>query len=286
MVTLADYHSYAADGWHLRALPNYWSSALQNQVLIVVRAQVAARHPQTVPLSSEIDGATEQFFLKIFHRRHVSALVKDQLRHSRAQCFWRQGVALNKAGFNVPLTIAVGSAGGWRIAKQEFVVTEKIAGVPAAVWLRCNQGADAANPRRKWQTLSRLARLIRRFHQLGFVHGDLLASNIFVSAQSGDDLKFYFMDNDRTRRYPSWLGQSLWKRNLIQLNRMPLPGITLQDRMRFLHAYLDEDSLSARSGQLARWLEGKTRIRRMEVDGADPNMSFRKLMQWFPEAAR
>jgi hypothetical protein len=56
--------------------------------------------------------------------------------------------------------------------------------------------------------------------------------------------------------------------------------------MRFLHAYLDEETLSARGRQLARWLEAKTRIRRQEVDGADPNMNFRKLMQWFPQAAR
>ena len=285
MVTLADYRSYVVHGWRLRALPDRWTNALQEQVLLVVGEQVVARHPQTVPLSSETDGVTKEVFVKIFHRRHVSALVKDRLRRSPAQSFWRQGIALNKAGFNVPLTIAVGRAGGWRIAQREFVVTEKIAGVPAPVFLRCNQGADAANPLCKRQGVIQLAQLIRRFHQLGFVHGDLLASNIFVVAHGGH-LKFYFMDNDRTRLYPSWLGQSLWKRNLIQLNRMPLPGITLQDRMRFLHAYLDEETLSAPSQRLARWLEAKTRIRRMEVDGADPNMSFRKLMQWFPEAAR
>ena len=254
--------------------------------MIVVRAQAAARHPQTVVLSSEIDGVAKQFFVKIFHRLRLSALVKDQLRRSPAQCFWRQGMTLSEAGFNVPVTIAVGSAGGWRIARREFVVTETIAGVPAPVFLHCQRGADGANPLRKWQSVRQLARLIRRFHQLGFVHGDLLASNIFVSAENGGDLKFYFMDNDRTRRYPAWLRQSLWKRNLVQLNRMPLVGITLQDRMRFLHAYLDEETLSSRSRQLARWLEGKTRIRRMQVDGADPNMSFRKLMRWFPETAR
>ena len=286
VVTLADYRSYVTSGWRLRALPDRWTSALQEQVLLVVGAQAVARHPQTVLLSNEIDGVTKQFFVKIFHRRHVSALVKDRLRRSPAQCFWRQGIALNKAGFNVPLTIAVGSAGRLRIAKREFVVSEDIAGVPMPVFLRCNKDAEVVNPLRKWQSVRRLARLIRRFHQLGFVHGDLLASNIFVSTENGDDVKFYFMDNDRTRRYPSWFGQSLRKRNLIQLNRLPLPGISLQDRMRFLHAYFDEESLSARSRRLARWLEAKTRIRRMEVDGADPNMSFRKLMQWFPGAAR
>ena len=285
MVTLADYRSYAVAGWRLRALPQRWTSALQEQVLLVVAAQTAARHPQTVALSSEIDGVTQQFFVKIFHRREMSALIKDQLRHSRAQCFWRQGIALSEAGFNVPLTIAVGRAGGWRIARREFVVTEKFAGLPAPVFLRCQGGADGANPLPKWQNVRRLAQLIRRFHQLGFVHGDLLASNIFVS-QNSDDPKFYFMDNDRTRCYPSWLRQSLWKRNLVQLNRMPLAGISLQDRMRFLHAYLNEVRLSPQGRHFAQWLENRTRTRRREVDGVDPSLSFRKLMQWYPDGAR
>jgi len=286
VVTLADYRSYVVDGWRLRALPDRWTRALQEQVLLAVRAQTVARHPQTVSLSSEIDGVTQQFFLKIFHRRHVSALVKDRLRHSPAQCFWRQGIALSKAGFDVPLTIAVGSAGRLRIAKREFVVSENIAGVPMPIFLHGNNGAEVVIPLRKWQSVRRLARLVQRFHQLGFVHGDLVASNIFLSVENNDEVKFYFMDNDRTRRYPSWFGKSLRKRNLVQLNRLPLPGISLQDRMRFLHAYLDEENLSARGRQLARWLEAKTRIRRQEVDGADPNMNFRKLMQWFPQAAR
>ena len=286
MATLADYRSFSADGWRIQALAERWNIQLQDQVLDLVRAQPAARHPQTVTLSGALDGVAKTHYLKIFHRRTIAAAAKDQLRDSRAQCFWRQGIALSQAGFNVPLTIAVGGTGGWRIAKREFVVTEKIAGVAAPVFLRCKEPVEPAEPIRKWQSLKQLAQLIRRFHQLGFVHGDLVASNIFVAVESSDYLKFYFMDNDRTRRYPSWLRQSLWKRNLIQLNRMPLPGISLQDRMRFLHAYLDEVRLSPRSRQLAQWLEKRTRRRRQEVDGADPNMSFRKLMRWFPEVAR
>jgi len=98
-------------------------------------------------------------------------------------------------------------------------------------------------------------------------------------------LEFYFMDNDRTRHYPSCLRQPLRKRNLIQLNRMPLRGISLQDRMRFLHAYLNVGRLSGADRQFARWLEARTRRRRKECDGADPTMSFRRLMRWAPDMA-
>ena len=54
------------------------------------------------------------------------------------------------------------------------------------------------------------------------------------------------MDNDRTRRYPPWLTGKLRKSNLVQLNRLPLAHITLQDRMRFSHAYLGVAKLTTR----------------------------------------
>src|SRR5438094_8491510 len=88
------------------------------------------------------------------------------------------------------------------------------------------------------------------------------------------------MDNDRTRRYPRWLPQSSWKRNLVQLNRFPLPGISLQDRMRFFHHYLGYRSLRLVDRRLLHWLEMKTRQRRKECDADDATVDFRKLMRW------
>lgn len=131
----------------------------------------------------------------------------------------------------------------------------------------------------------KLARLIQRLHRHGFVHGDLIASNLLVAAANGRELSFYFMDNDRTHWFPHWLPHSLWKRNLIQLNRMPLPGITLQDRMRFLCAYFGQSQLSRYEREFARWIENKTRQRRHECDGVDPTLSFRKLMHWNADVA-
>jgi hypothetical protein len=64
----------------------------------------------------------------------------------------------------------------------------------------------------------------------------------------------------------------------VQLNRMPLAGVTLQDRMRFFHRYLGRRRLSERDRRLARWLEQQTRKRRYECDGVDPRGNFRQLM--------
>jgi hypothetical protein len=88
------------------------------------------------------------------------------------------------------------------------------------------------------------------------------------------------MDNDRTRRYPRWLPQNLWKRNLVQLNRFPLPGISLHDRVRFLRFYCGRASRRPADDRLLHWLEIKTRRRRKECDGIGEPIDFRRLMRW------
>jgi hypothetical protein len=287
MVVLSDYHNIAANEWRLLTLREKWNAEVQRQILDLARAQIPARHPQTVQLQAKIGGVEKELFVKVFHRGAWLTALKDQLRRSRAFNSWQQGLALDAAGFNAPLAVALGAQAGWRVARREFVVTEKICGVALPEYLRgAVHGAVALRSKRK--NIKRLAQLIRRFHAAGFVHGDLLAGNIFIASGGDNAGDFYFMDNDRTRRYPSWSCQPFWKRNLIQLNRLPLPAISLQDRMRFLRAYLNVKRLSAADRRFARWLENHTRQRRKECDGADPTVSFRQLMRWTPrlDAAR
>ncbi len=281
MVALSNYRRIAAGEWRLLVLGANWHDALQLQILDVARAQIPARHPQTVQLQTKVGGGEKGLFVKVFHRGGWLAALKDQFRPSRAFNSWQQGLALDAAGFNAPLVVALGAQSGWRIARREFVVTKKICGVALPEYLRgAACGAVALSSKRK--NIERLGQWVRRFHAAGFVHGDLLAGNIFITVGGDNDGEFYFMDNDRTRRYPSWSGQPFWKRNLIQLNRLPLPAISLQDRMRFLRAYLNVKRLSAADRRFARWLESRTRRRRKECDGADPTVSFRQLMRWTP----
>ena len=285
MVTRADYRPITAGQWSLLALPDRWDSRFESKVLALVRGRAAERHPQTIEVCTDIAGAERFFYVKLFHRVTPLAATKGLLRQSKAFRFWQQGLALSAAGFKVPLTIAAGVERGWGTAKREFVVTEKIDGAPVPLFLRRDFASGTAKLAFKRDNLKALARLVRQFHTSGFVHGDLVASNLFVVSVDSNRIDFYFMDNDRTRHYPAWLPQAFWKRNLIQLNRMPLPGISLQDRMRFLYFYLNVRRLSAADRQFARWLERRTRQRRKECDGADPTVSFRKLMRWAPEMA-
>jgi hypothetical protein len=282
-----DYQRGFAGAWRLRALADQWNDDLQNQVLALVRSRGWARHPQIVEARLTVDGGERVLYLKIFHSAEGLSAFKDLFRRSKAFRFWRQGVALRESGFHVPLTVAVGEQRRFRFVQRAFVLTESIEGraLPDFLARRDARREDSRDLARKWEGIKAFGNLVRRFHQLGFVHGDMVASNILVGETVDDGIKFYLMDNDRTRRFPLWFPQSLWRRNLVQLNRMPLPTISLQDRMRFLHAYLDARKLSVAERKLARWLELKTRQRRKECDGADPSMNFRRLMRWSPDLA-
>jgi hypothetical protein len=284
MPTVLDYRFIRDGAWRLVALPESWNSELRKKVMVLVREQSRSKHPQTVVVEAEAGGCQKKFYLKVFHGSPSVGGFKDLGRASKAFRFWRQGLSLTAAGFNVPLTIAAGELRRLRLLDRAFVLTSEVDGQPVPAFL-----TDLANGedrkmvfRLKRAGVARLADLIRRFHSQGFVHGDLVASNLLVSQDRNGELTFFFMDNDRTRQYPLWFSQSLWKRNLIQLNRMPLPGISLQDRMRFLRAYLTRQELSRADRQFASWLEEKTRKRRKECDGVDPTVNFRRLMRWTP----
>jgi hypothetical protein len=278
----SNYQSLRDGDWRLVVLPDAWSEELQSKVLALVSEQAPSKHPQTLTLDWPAPENKNQYYLKVFHPITASGAVKDLFRSSKALRFWRQGLALSAAGFNVAQTIAAGELRSFRFVQQGFILTAKVDGDPLPVFLA--QSANDGDRKRimttKTNGVTSIAELVRQFHRLGFVHGDLVASNLLIASTPPRGLTVYFMDNDRTRRYPRWFPQSLWKRNLIQLNRMPLPSITLQDRVRFLRAYLGRRQLSRSDRQFARWIENQTRKRRHECDGVDPTMSFRKLMHW------
>ena len=285
MPAKSNYQIVSRQKWRLALLAEMWNPNLEREVLARVDAQPWSKHPQTLAMRWGEVGPGNDFYLKVFHGTGGWSVLKDLFRISRAFRAWRQGLALSAEGFDVPLTIAAGEQRRFRFLRRAFILTRRLDGQPAHLFLgRLMNQARRNLPDLKRREISRVGGLVRRLHEHGFVHGDLVASNILV-VDTGETPLFYFMDNDRTRRYPFWMPQSLWKRNLIQLNRMPLPGITLQDRMRFFHAYLGSRKLTISQRRLARWLEQMTRRRRRECDGVEPSGDFRRLMRWSREAS-
>jgi hypothetical protein len=124
---------------------------------------------------------------------------------------------------------------------------------------------------------------VARLHAAGFVAGDLVPANVWTAA-APDGIRIALLDHDRTRAglvpAPWWRA----RRNLVQLNRVVLPGITVTDRLRVYRSYA---SGRCWSGHAARrrllWVVAKTIQRRRRFDGveipAGVRVTFRELMR-------
>ncbi len=258
-----------------------WNPALWPEILRHLEVADPGEHAKTVRFYYP-DDKGQEFYLKVYNRSHSWGTIKDLFRKSKALRALKQGEALCEAGFHVPLAVAAGEERNSRVLGNSFFLTMGVKGLPLSFFLQTHysEARSRGAVRKKREYVRQLASEIRRLHELGFVHGDLTPFNILVQADGGKAL-FFLMDNDRTRRYPSWLPQFFWKRNLVQLNRFLLPGISLQDRMRFLCFYLGRrPEGKERDRRLIRWLEVKTRKRIREWDSKEPQLSFRRLMRW------
>jgi hypothetical protein len=286
MLRSGKYERVRAGKWRLTVQAEQWSQERQEKILALVERQAASKHPQTFALPGSGGNENTPLYLKVFCLPPGVVALKNLLRKSKAARFLQQGLALHQAGFHAPVPIAIGETRAWSLSQRAFVLTAQVGGQSLVSYLHDCWSGRKPRPAlaKKRDALRDLAKVIRKFHDCGFVHGDLVPSNLFILDRQGGGNEFYFMDNDRTRRYARWLPQSLWKRNLVQLNRFPLPGISLQDRVRFFLAYRGRRVCDRRDRNLLRWLELKTRKRRRECDRVDGSGSFRMLMRWTPGA--
>lgn len=281
MEVSSHYRFCAVGSWRLWIHSERWSEALWNEILRHLEDQRSVDHPETRRFRFPGEKESGDFYLKMYSGTRFWGRVKDLFRDSKAFRALKMGRALSSLGFHVPLTVVAGEERRFRFLKRAFLLTIGIGGSSLPVFLH-EYGALPSDPdllKRKREHLRQLAQEIRRLHGYGFVHGDLIPNNILVRAE-GEGVAFFYIDNDRTRRYRGWCPAILRKRNLIQLNRFVLHGISLQDRMRFLRGYLGQPSWGRRERRLIRWLERKTRLRRMECDRVQAPVTFRELMRW------
>jgi hypothetical protein len=215
----------------------------------------ASRHARTVRLPT----GTGALFVKTY-------AAPGGWRALRA---FRMGAALLGAGLAAPEVVAAARRGA-----AGLLVTRDAGGEDLLAAVARRRGARGA----KRALLRRLGAEVARLHEAGFVHGDLVPPNVRLV---GD--RFVFLDNDRTRQ-SRLLVRIVGRRNLVQLGRFVVPGLTLTDRVRVLAAYAAARGLSrdARRG-LARWLVWKTTARRCAIDHIPPKtaarVGFRELMR-------
>lgn len=189
----------------------------------------------------------------------------------RATHAHRIGERLGAAGFGVPEILLVARRGG-----EGLLVSRDVGGDDLLDAVAALRGPAARGTKRR--LLSALGAEVARLHVAGFVHGDLVPPNVRVVPNG-----FVLIDHDRTRHGDLlvWFGG---RRNLVQLGRFVVPGVTATDRMRVLVAYARGRGLSRRRRKrLAGWLAAKIVARRCRIDRiaeADAaRAGFRELMR-------
>jgi len=214
--------------------------------------------------SQEVQTATGKLFVKSYPPPGAS----------RARRAFSMGRALAAAGFAAPRALLVGSRAG-----AGLLVTMDAGGDDLLATVAGLAGGGSARRRTKRALLDALGAEVARLHRAGFVHGDLVPPNL--RWRYGE---LVFLDNDRTRRSRLPLLARGARRNLVQLGRFVIPGVSATDRARVLRAYATTRKFGRRQRhRLGTWVMRKIVARRCAIDHISPEVAaragFRTLMR-------
>lgn len=251
-------------GWSLwfasdaRELPSRLRSALADRALKLAAGEGGdplrrSRHASTyfLRLDASPDGAVEAFVKVLDPRGGWLRTLCYLAARSRAKRLANIGRALQAAGFGVAPLLMLGEEpdGG-----RAMLVTAKVVGLPLPRFLP----GPERSPELKQETLRALGAEVARLHRAGFLHGDLTPYNVFVT----EDLpaRFVFIDHERTVR-PWLVWQRRRLRNLVQLCRFELDGMSPDDQIQIVDAYAQE--MGYEYSRLRRRLGSMLRARRL-----------------------
>ncbi len=198
-----------------------------------------SRHAATFLLQSPEGNPGADLFVKHFDPPTGWDRLKSWLRRSRSARVERITASLSTAGFSVSEILLRGIH---RKSRREILVTARVDGDGPILALRGLNGSIEA----KRAMLRALGAEVGRLHRAGFIHGDLTPFNIRIVV--AEPPRIAFIDNERTRRNVIIARGRHRLRNLVQLGRFSLPGITRTDRMRVFRAY--EATLHRRHSRL------------------------------------
>jgi lipopolysaccharide kinase (Kdo/WaaP) family protein len=226
------------EGWRLNLADGGLTPELREAVvaraLEAVRGELGAprrrsRHASTWQIRIG-PGSGIEIFIKLLDAPRGLSAIKHILRGGRARHVARVTQHLNDSGFLAPPILAYGreAAGG-----REIIVTPRADGNGP---LRTLKALRTGGIDRKRAVLRALGAEIARLHRCGFVHGDLTPFNIFFVR--AEPPRFVLIDHERTRSLGLIGRRRQALRNLVQLGRFELPGLSATDRFRILAGYI------------------------------------------------
>ena len=172
-------------------------------------------------------------YYKEFLSRSPMERIKSLIRGSRCQRAILRGEILSQRGFRTPAVLCWGKK-----ENRHFMITEGLSAISLLTHIENNWVPPLSGKklRDKRELIERLAMQIAKLHRAGICHGDMKVGNILLK-QSGNEIDFYFIDNERNTYFSGPVPRRFLDKNLVQMNRQSLPNVTRQDRLRFFKVY-------------------------------------------------
>jgi serine/threonine protein kinase len=200
------------------------------------------------------DNADKGVYFKQYLCRSIWDFIKDFVRASRAERAFKAAEMLNENGFDTPAIIAMGKSRYGLYHTTNFLVTLEIENAKQI------HQFTPANLKSRRELIRALGQTIGRMHAKGIFHGDLRLGNI-LARQEKKRWRFFFLDNERTRKFYR-LPARLRLKNLVQVNMFPPAAISNTDRMRFFKEYwAQNEKAKTKKADLIKKVLKKTRRR-------------------------
>jgi len=206
---------------------------------------------------NDADGSAKILFLKRYRsppaRAQCHRIIEGSPRHSTAWIEWYWVNRLMRDGVATMLPVAFAESMHRGCERASVIVTEAVPGQSLESWAHGRQKqCDIAG-------ISALARFIRRFHAMGYVHRDLYLSHVFYDDRHAGEECFRLIDLQRLMRPRLW--RSRWVvKDLASLNySCPERVASSSARLRFLRAYMGVDRIGSGHRRMIRRIIAKTR---------------------------
>jgi tRNA A-37 threonylcarbamoyl transferase component Bud32 len=199
----------------------------------------SSKFARVYKLTIRFNDREKAVYYKQYLCRSVLDFIKDFMRANRAERAFQAAEMLGENGFDVPAVIAIGKYKGSLFHTKSFLVTEEIEKAKQIYQIISDSKLGIQDKR---ELIRAFGQTIGKMHAKGIFHGDLRLGNI-LAKQDKDRWRFFFLDNERTRKFYH-LPAQLRLKNLVQINMFQPATISNTDRVRFFKEYWTQNKES------------------------------------------
>lgn len=202
--------------------------------------------------------AKKTIYLKEYLCRSALDFIKHLFRPGRAKRSLKATLMLQENGFDAPVAVTMGECKNSFLKKRNFLATLEAENTKRLYKYIPDDRHNSIEEKRR--LLRAFGQTIGKMHAEGIFHGDLRLGNI-LARQEGNRWRFFFLDNERTKKF-NRLPARLRLKNLVQANMFPPTALTNTDRMRFFREYwIQNEKTETNKTKLIKKVLKKTRRR-------------------------